>query len=73
MEKKYYKMCGELEALFREKGKEEDHKVLQDCIYRNFIKDCAENKLDYEKVTNISNMIKDKVIKYDRDNWVNYS
>ena len=70
MEKEYYKLCNELESLAREKGKEKDHEVLQNLIYRNFIKDCASNKLDFEKVTNISNMIKNKVIKHDKDNWV---
>ena len=70
MEKEYYKLCNELEFLAREKGKEKDHEVLQNLIYRNFIKDCASNKLDFEKVTNISNMIKNKVIKHDKDNWV---
>ena len=67
----YERLFKELEKLETEKHPcNESAHILQDKIYRKFIRDTANNKIKNAKdIRTISKLIVKRVIKYDKDRW----
>jgi hypothetical protein len=48
----------------------EGYHMEQDVIYRKFIRDIANGKItDLEEIVNLSKLLNNKVVKYDKDMW----
>ena len=66
MIEKYSKMCDKLEKLSDDN--EMSHKI-QDKLYRKFINDVATQKIKGADVLKIANLLKKRVVKYDKGRW----
>ena len=69
LEKKYNSLFMKLEKLNQDGDNEYSH-ILQDKIYRTFIKDIYNNKFTTLKdIKKISNHINKNVVRYDKGRW----
>ena len=68
IEKKYNKLFIKL-TKYRENNAEEDSHILQDKIYRLFIKDICNNNMTLNDSKIIACNINKQVIKYDKNRW----
>ena len=65
MEKKYNKLI----LKFSNNTDNEEQHIMQDNIYRKFIKDVKSNKYTYEEIKVVADIINKKVVKYDKNRW----
>ena len=63
---KYIKLCDKLDKL---KDDNEFGHILQDKIYRKFIRDITNEKIKGNEILKIAALIKKRVIKYDKKRW----
>lgn len=63
---KYIKLCDKLDKL---KDDNERSHMLQDKIYRKFIRDITKQKIKRDDIIKIADILKKRVIKYDKDRW----
>lgn len=63
---KYIKLCDKLDKL---KDDNELSHILQDKIYRKFVRDIADDKIKGNDIIKIADLIKKRVIKYDKNRW----
>lgn len=63
---KYIKLCDKLDKL---KDDNELSHILQDKIYRKFIRDISNQKIKGLDIIKIADLIKKRVIKYDKNRW----
>jgi hypothetical protein len=69
LEQKYEKLFKKLDSL-NEKDDNESSHILQDKIYRKFIKDICNNKLTTsEDIKKMANKMYKNVVKNDKDRW----
>jgi len=69
LEKKYYTLFMKLEKLNQDNDNENAH-ILQDKIYRKFIKDICNNKFKKaEDIKKVANYMNKNVVKYDKQRW----
>ena len=66
MIEKYFKLCDKLEKVLDDN--EMSH-VMQDKIYRKFINDVTTQKIKGAEILQIANLLKKRVIKYDKNRW----
>lgn len=66
MIEKYIKICDKLEKLLDDN---ENSHILQDKIYRKFINDIVSQKIKGDDILKIANLLKKRVVKYDKDRW----
>ena len=71
---KIYKKYNSLFIKFKKENNEDDNNegahILQDKIYRSFIKDvCKNNDLTLDDIKKLANDINKNIIKYDKDRW----
>jgi hypothetical protein len=63
---KYTKLCDKLDKL---KDDNEFSHILQDKIYRKFIRDVTNEKVKGNDIKKIADLIKKRVFKYDKNRW----
>jgi len=63
---KYIKLCDKLDKL---KDDNERSHMLQDKIYRKFIRDITKQNIKRDDIIKIADILKKRVIKYDKDRW----
>lgn len=63
---KYTKLCDKLDKL---KDDNEYGHILQDKIYRKFIRDVTNEKVKGNDIKKIADLIKKRVFKYDKNRW----
>lgn len=66
MIEKYEKLCDKLERVSDDN--ERSH-IIQDKIYRKFINDVTTQKIKGVELLQIANLLKKRVIKYDKNRW----
>ena len=66
MIEKYIKICDKLEKILDDN---ENSHILQDKIYRKFINDIVSQKIKGDDILTIANLLKKRVVKYDKDRW----
>ena len=70
IDKKYNNLFIKFKKENNEDNNNEDAHILQDKIYRNFIKDiCKNNNLTLDDIKKLANDINKNIIKYDKDRW----
>jgi len=63
---KYIKLYDKLDKL---KDDNELGHILQDKIYRKFVRDITNDKIKGNDIIKIADLIKKRVIKYDKNRW----
>lgn len=66
MIEKYEKLCDKLEKVSDDN---EISHIIQDKIYRKFINDVTTQKIKGAELLQIANLLKKRVIKYDKNRW----